>query len=134
LLFLNIILTFALLNHNKEDMKTLGNSLKELREIQKYTLRQVEESTGISNAYLSQLENNKIAKPSANVLYKLSKIYNVELNTLLAEAGIIERQTAPPHKLLNSIALSTNSSLTKEEEDALLEYLSFLRQKQKKNG
>jgi len=115
-------------------MKSLGSTLKELREIQKFTLRQVEELAGISNAYLSQLENDKIAKPSANVLYKLSNIYNVELNTLLAAAGIIEKQVAPPHKLLNSIAFSTESLLTKEEEDALLEYLSFLRQKQKKNG
>jgi transcriptional regulator with XRE-family HTH domain len=115
-------------------MKSLGGTLKELREIQKLTLRQVEEATGISNAYLSQLENDKIAKPSANVLYKLSNIYNVEMNTLLAAAGIIEKQAAPPNKLLNVIALSSESPLTKEEEDALLEYLSFLRQKQKKNG
>jgi transcriptional regulator with XRE-family HTH domain len=115
-------------------MKSLGNTLKELREIQKFTLRKVEEVTGISNAYLSQLENDKIGRPSANVLYKLSNIYDVELNTLLAAAGIIEKQAAPPHKLLSSIAFSVNTPLTKEEEDALLEYLSFIRQKQKKNG
>lgn len=115
-------------------MKSLGNTLKELREIQQLTLRQVEEATGISNAYLSQLENDKIAKPSANTLYKLSNMYNVELNTLLAAAGIIEKQAAPPHKLLNSIAFSTATPLTKDEEDALLDYLNFIRQKQKKNG
>jgi transcriptional regulator with XRE-family HTH domain len=117
-------------------MKSLGKTLRELREIKRFTLRQVEEATGISNAYLSQLENDKIGKPSANVLYKLSNIYNVELNTLLAAAGIIEKQAAPPHKLLNSIAFSTETPLTKEEEDALLSYLNFIRQqqKQKKNG
>jgi len=115
-------------------MKSLGSTLKELRNIQQFTLRQVEEATEISNAYLSQLENDKIAKPSANVLYKLSNIYNVELNTLLAAAGIIEKQAAPPHKLLNSVAFSTDTPLTKEEEDALLDYLNFIRQKQKRNG
>ena len=83
-------------------MKSLGNKLKELREIHRFTLRQVEEATGISNAYLSQLENDKIAKPSANVLYKLSNIYNVELDTLLAAAGIIEKKSSS-NKLLNSI-------------------------------
>ena len=56
-------------------MKSLGNKLKELREIHRFTLRQVEEATGISNAYLSQLENDKIAKPSANVLYKFCLLY-----------------------------------------------------------
>ena len=75
-------------------MKSLGSTLKELREIHRFTLRQVEEATGISNAYLSQLENDKIAKPSANVLYKLSNIYNVELDTLLAAAGIIEKKSS----------------------------------------
>ena len=110
-------------------MKSLGSTLKELREIHRFTLRQVEEATGISNAYLSQLENDKIAKPSANVLYKLSNIYNVELDTLLAAAGIIEKKSS--NKLLNAVALSSDSSLTKEEEEALLDYLRFIRQKQK---
>ena len=111
-------------------MKSLGSTLKELREIHRFTLRQVEEATGISNAYLSQLENDKIAKPSANVLYKLSNIYNVELDTLLAAAGIIEKKSSS-NKLLNAVALSSDSSLTKEEEEALLDYLRFIRQKQK---
>ena len=111
-------------------MKSLGNKLKELREIHRFTLRQVEEATGISNAYLSQLENDKIAKPSANVLYKLSNIHNVELDTLLAAAGIIEKKSSS-NKLLNSVALSSDSPLTKEEEEALLDYLRFIRQKQK---
>ncbi len=52
--------------------KSLGEKLRDARETQALTLRQVEEITGISNAYLSQLENNKIKKPSANILYKLS--------------------------------------------------------------
>ncbi|EEX71452.1 DNA-binding helix-turn-helix protein [Alloprevotella tannerae ATCC 51259] len=110
-------------------MKSLGSTLKELREIHRFTLRQVEEATDISNAYLSQLENDKIAKPSANVLYKLSNIYNVELDTLLAAAGIIGKTSS--NKLLNAVALSSDSSLTKEEEEALLDYLRFIRQKQK---
>ena len=54
-------------------MDTLGKLLKQYREINKLTLRHVEEKTGISNAYLSQLENDKIAHPSANTLYKLSQ-------------------------------------------------------------
>lgn len=112
-------------------MKSLGRTLKELREIQKLTLRQVEEVTGISNAYLSQLENDKIAKPSANVLYKLSDIYQEDMKTLLAAAGIIDSKSAPSRKLLEPIAFSTNSALTKEEEDELIKYLQFIRQNKK---
>jgi transcriptional regulator with XRE-family HTH domain len=106
-------------------MKSLGKTLKDSRELIPLTLRQVEDATGISNAYLSQLENDKIKKPSANVLYKLSSIYNIELNTLLAASGIIQKPTPNRSKLLNTIALSAET-MTMEE---LLEYLRYLRHK-----
>lgn len=48
---------------------------KEARKKSKLTLRQVEEITGISNAYLSQLENGKIKKPSYDVVQKLNDVY-----------------------------------------------------------
>jgi transcriptional regulator with XRE-family HTH domain len=107
-------------------MKSLGKTLKDARELIPLTLRQVEEATGISNAYLSQLENEKIKKPSANVLYKLASIYNLELNTLLAASGIIEKSSPQKSKLLNTIALSAET-LSADEEKALLDYLRYLR-------
>jgi transcriptional regulator with XRE-family HTH domain len=113
-------------------MKSLGSTLKELRDIQKLTLRQVEDATGISNAYLSQLENDKIAKPSANVLCKLSTIYREDIKLLLAAAGIIEQQSAPSRKLLEPVAFSTKSTLTQEEEEELIRYLQFIRQNKNK--
>jgi len=109
-------------------MKSLGKTLKDSRELIPLTLRQVEEATGISNAYLSQLENDKIKKPSANVLYKLASIYNIELDSLLVASGIIEKQSPKKSKLLNTIALSAET-MTSEEEQALLDYLRFLRHK-----
>lgn len=39
------------------------------------TLRQVEKDTGISNAYLSQLENGKIKNVSFNFAVKLHNYY-----------------------------------------------------------
>jgi transcriptional regulator with XRE-family HTH domain len=107
-------------------MKSLGQTLKDARELIPLTLRQVEEAAGISNAYLSQLENEKIKKPSANVLYKLASLYNIELNSLLAAAGIIQESTDAKSKLLNSAALSAEK-LTTAEEEQLLKYLKFLR-------
>lgn len=64
--------------------------LKELRERSGLTLRQVEEATGISNAYLSQLENGKIKHPSAQSLYTLSKLYSTNIEDLLIAAGMIK--------------------------------------------
>ncbi|MEP7375978.1 MAG: helix-turn-helix domain-containing protein [Chitinophagaceae bacterium] len=112
-------------------MKSLGRTLKDSRELIPFTLRQVEESTGISNAYLSQLENEKIKKPSANVLYKLASLYKIELDTLLYAAGIIQSQSPKKSKLLNSIAMSADK-LTDEEEQKLLDYLKYLRHSNKK--
>jgi transcriptional regulator with XRE-family HTH domain len=107
-------------------MKSLGRTLKDARELIPLTLRQVEEAIGISNAYLSQLENDKIKKPSANVLYKLANLYKIELNSLLAAAGIIQESTDSKNKLINSAALSAEN-LKPEEEEQLLKYLKFLR-------
>jgi transcriptional regulator with XRE-family HTH domain len=110
------------------ESKTLGDRLKEAREMIPLTLREVEEATNISNAYLSQLENGKIRKPSASVLYKLASVYNVPLDSLLGAAGIIEKYTPEQSRLLQTIALSAGK-LTKEEEEELLKYLKYLRAK-----
>jgi DNA-binding Xre family transcriptional regulator len=53
--------------------------LKEWRVYRDLTLRQVEVETGISNAYLSQLETGKIKSPSFSVVCKLCNIYKVRL-------------------------------------------------------
>jgi transcriptional regulator with XRE-family HTH domain len=91
------------------------------------TLRQVEEAVGISNAYLSQLENDKIKKPSANVLYKLSCLYCVNIEVFLYAAGIIKDKPLINSNILNSIVNA--AKLTPDEEAQLMEYLRFLRSK-----
>lgn len=107
-------------------MRTLGTTLKDCRELKGFTLRQVEESIGVSNAYLSQLENEKIKKPSANVLYKLATLYGVPLDSLLWAAGIIEERPGEFRKVIDMSILAAQK-LSSEEEQALLEYLIFFR-------
>lgn len=108
-------------------MKTLGATLKEYRELMKLTLRQVEEAIGVSNAYLSQLENDKIKKPSANTLYKLSCLYCVNIEVFLYAAGIIKDKPLTNSNILQSITKA--AQLTPSEEAQLMEYLKFLRSK-----
>lgn len=112
-------------------MKSLGETLKDAREIMSLTLREVEEATLISNAYLSQLENDKIKKPSASILYKLAEVYGIKLETLLHAAGIIKTDSSDTPKLLNTVALSAKK-LTTDEEEELLKYLRFIRSEKKK--
>ncbi len=107
--------------------QTLGEELKYQRESQKLSLRTVEEKSGISNAYLSQLENDKIKKPSANILHKLSEVYKLDFNYLLSKAGIVENQS--DNKKSFGHYVFSKDNLTDEEETELLKYLQFLRHK-----
>lgn len=59
-------------------MKTIGEKFRTIREAKGLTLREVEEATGISNAYLSQLETGKIKRPSYKVIKQLSEYYGIK--------------------------------------------------------
>ena len=60
---------------------TLGQYLASIRADRKMTLREVEEATNkqVSNAYLSQIENNKIRKPSPMSYIHLQKFTPLDL-------------------------------------------------------
>jgi len=52
---------------------------RHLRNKKGLTLRDVENETGLSNSYLSQLETGKIANPSFQTVIKLLRLYGVPL-------------------------------------------------------
>lgn len=106
-------------------MRTLGQELKHARELHGFTLRQVEEAISISNAYLSQLENDKIKKPSANALYKLASLYNVDMEVFLYASGLIKEKPANKSKVLSASIRA--QMVTSEEEEKLLDFLKYLR-------
>jgi len=105
----------------------LGKYLKSLRAANGLSLRAVEKETGISNAMLSQLESGKVKQPSPIFLYKLAEFYGVPYETLMEKAGY------PVPKPVNTDAQKELSTfhrlgrLTNEEEETLLEFLSFIR-------
>lgn len=114
-------------------METLGKTLKITRENVSLTLREVEIATGISNAYLSQLENEKIKKPSASILYKLANVYKIDLNVLLCASGIIEKNDLKEAKskqsLLEREIAFYKDKLSEEEEKEVVDFIKFLRYK-----
>ena len=99
------------------------------------TLREVEEATErqVSNAYLSQLENGKISKPSPNVLHALAKVYGVSYERLMERAGylVTGASTHDDDKHGNAATFAVEN-LTDDEERELLKYLAFLRSKKGK--
>ena len=66
------------------DRGPLGQYLWDLRQAAQLTLREVEEASGVSNAYLSQLESGKIQKPSPVILHKLAWFGFVEFLFFIA--------------------------------------------------
>ena len=64
-----------------------GQYLKYLREDQGLTLTRLEQMTDISNAYLSQLERGIKTNPSADVIFKLSKVLGADFLQLMHVAG-----------------------------------------------
>lgn len=113
--------------------KSLGQFLKAAREGKGFTLRAVEASTGVSNAYLSQLEGDKIKHPSPITLHKLGDLYGVSYSALLDLAGYpvpgsnsnVDGRTGLTARI---------GHVTNDEEDAIVEYLEFLRARRKKGG
>lgn len=115
---------------SKTQTMTLGQFLKNARLLKEISLRALEQETGISNAYLSQLENDKAKNPSMDILYKLANIYGIDYNQLLVLSGLIEQKTESTISF-GEYAFS-KENLTLEEEEELLNYLQFLRQKKRK--
>jgi transcriptional regulator with XRE-family HTH domain len=114
--------------------QSLGQGLKTARELRKLSLRDVEKATGISNPYLSQLENDKINKPSPFYLHKLATLYGIEYELLMEAAGYFQKKkpTAGAPKTLAGAALFSVEKLTPDEEEQLAKYLQFLRSQTKK--
>lgn len=115
-------------------MSSLGITLKDARKNVGLTLRQVEDMTEISNAYLSQLENDKIKNPSVNILSKLSSLYKVSLKTLLSNAKLIDKKEAQQEEINLSFAQKIAfraEDLTEEERNDVLKYLEFIKSRKK---
>ena len=107
----------------------LGFVLSDLRKAKGFSLREVEQASGnaVSNAYLSQLENGKIKKPSPNVLHSLAEVYVVPYETLMEKAGYLLPSDGKASGRRRRLAAFAIDDLTAEEEEELLKYLAFLR-------
>ena len=109
---------------------TLGQYLASIRRDRRMTLRQVEEASNkeISNAYLSQIENDKIQHPSPNVLHAVAEIYGLDYGQLMEKAGHITptkgRSDSQRH---GRVATFAEHNLTSDEEAELIQYLGYLR-------
>lgn len=106
--------------------KALGPYLKQLRESQGLSLRDVQSKAGISNAFLSQIESGKVKEPSPVMLHKLATLYRVPYEHLMGRAGYPAPEPAHPAQPTKAV-FQRLGDVTQEEEEQLLDYLGFLR-------
>jgi transcriptional regulator with XRE-family HTH domain len=104
----------------------LGQYLWDLRKAKGWNLRETEEKSGVSNAYISQIETKKIPKPSPAILSKLAEAYDAPYETLMRLAGHIKPQENSPTRS-GRLPTFAKEELTEEEEEELLKYLGYIR-------
>lgn len=104
-------------------MSDLGKYISRIRRSKCFSIRELEKRTGISNAYISQIETGKVKEPSCNKLFKISEALCVPYEILMEKAGY--------YSPMNQSVVVTNSigELSDEEEEKLLDYLEFIRRK-----
>ena len=104
-------------------VETLGDFLRQQREANRLSLRQLADAAGVSNPYLSQIERG-LRRPSAEVLQSIAKALRISAETLYVQAGILSPDDTEVRSVEHSIR--ADSGLTQRQKDALVDiYRSF---------
>jgi HTH-type transcriptional regulator, competence development regulator len=115
----------------------LAETLRRVRGVKGAKLRDVEKATGISNAYLSQLENGKAENPSPHILHKLAQFYGVPYESLMEAAGYLVDEKAAANKRQRPGAIQAalmSAELTPDEAAKVAEFIQFLRSQRHGGG
>jgi HTH-type transcriptional regulator, competence development regulator len=107
----------------------LAKELRDIRAVKGFSLREVEKRTGISNAYLSQLERAEAENPAPDKLHKLAQFYGVPYVDLMKAAGYL-RESTEKTKSKDASPLQValmSANLTDEEQQQVLQYIKFLK-------
>lgn len=112
----------------------LGSCIWAARKAVGWSLRQAEEASGVSNAYISQIENGTMPKPSPGVLLKLANAFKLPYQQLMELAGHL-RPATTDNKRRGALPTSTfaDMDLTAEEEKEIRNYLTYIRMRDRKN-
>jgi transcriptional regulator with XRE-family HTH domain len=71
-------------------LTALGEFIRSQRRLANLSLRELAERTNVSNPYLSQIERG-MHEPSVRVLRSIAHALNVSAETLLSQAGLLDR-------------------------------------------
>jgi transcriptional regulator with XRE-family HTH domain len=108
----------------------IGAYIREQREQAKISLRQLAQSAGISNPYLSQIERG-LRRPSADILQQIAKGLRISAEALYVQAGFLEDKA--PGSVVRD-ALLTDPELTERQKQMLLEVYESFRKESAADG
>jgi transcriptional regulator with XRE-family HTH domain len=107
------------------NVSAIGAYIREQREQAKISLRQLAQSAGISNPYLSQIERG-LRRPSADILQQIAKGLRISAEALYVQAGFLEDRA--PGSVVREAVL-TDRELTERQKQMMIEiYDSFRKQ------
>jgi transcriptional regulator with XRE-family HTH domain len=116
--------------NSRMDAEKFGRHLRLLRQTAGLTLRDVEAATekGVTNGYLSQIENGDVVQPSPRVLHHLSTVYGVDYADLMLRAGHhVPVSQGVSSMSLNGFPVQAILDLSPEQQQELLRYVEFIK-------
>src|ERR1700748_3996929 len=105
------------------NVNSIGEYIREQREQAKISMRQLAQSAGGSNPYLSQIERG-LGKPNADILQQIAKGLRISAEALYVQAGILEDR---PGDSGVRAALLTDPQLTERQQQGLIEIYESVR-------
>ena len=113
------------LRESAKKAATIGEFIREQREVAQVSLRQLAKVAGVSNPYLSQIERG-LRKPSADILQQIAKGLRISAEQLYVRAGILESRHGDPEVVA---AILADTGLTERQKQVIVEiYETFRRE------
>ena len=104
------------------NVSTIGSYIREQREQAKISIRQLAQTAGVSNPYLSQVERG-LRRPSADILQQIAKGLRISAEALYVQAGILDDK---PGETTVTDAIMADTEITERQKQMLIDiYESF---------
>jgi transcriptional regulator with XRE-family HTH domain len=109
---------------------TFGEQVRAMRRARGLTLREVEQRSGVSNAYVSQLETGKIKEPSPKIIRALAEALEASPQAMMEAAyGCMSEPLRGPGERLGPLNVQVAHfalSLTEEEAERVWRFMQFV--------
>jgi len=115
----------------------LGKKIRQLREELGMSQAQLSSQGGLSQGYLSQLENDEVQNPSAAVIFRLAQALNVDPRVLMDAAGYDRGANGSESEFAVTVdpeLLRFLARFPREQHTYLLRMLRSLDQQQDRSG